>query len=85
MKYKHLEIAEELLAILANHWVLVAIFVSLMGSFGETEAFVGMWVVMVIIPLYYLLLRKAIGSFPVFFVLHFINFIYCFLSPSKYV
>lgn len=71
MKYKHLEIAEELLAILANHWVLVAAFVSLMGSFGETEAFVGMWVVMVIVPLYYFLLRKTIGSFPVFLVLHF--------------
>ncbi len=73
MKYKHLEIAEELLAVLANHWVLIAVFISLMGSFGETEAFVGMWVAMVVIPLYYFLLRKTIGSFPLFFILHFVG------------
>ena len=71
MKYKHLEIAEEFLAVLANHWVMGAIFIGIMGSFGATEAFVGMWIVMLILPLYYFFLRKTIASFPLFFVLHF--------------
>ena len=52
MKYKHLEIAEEFLAVVANHWVMVAIFIGIMGNFGETEAFVGMWVAMLILHLF---------------------------------
>ena len=73
MKYKHLEIAEEFLAVVANHWVMVAIFIGIMGNFGETEAFVGMWVAMLILPLYYLLLRKTINNFPLFVVLHLVG------------
>ena len=70
MKNKYLEIAEEVLAIAANHFVLVAAFLSLLGCFGVTYPYIGIWLAMIIIPLFYYFLRRKIKNFPLFFVLH---------------
>lgn len=72
MKQKYLGIAEECLAIVANHCVLVAAFLTLVGCFGQTDAHIGLWIVAVALPLFFYFLRRKLANFLLFFLLHII-------------
>lgn len=72
MKQKYLGIAEECLAIVANHCVLVAAFITLVGCFGQTDAYFGLWFVTVALPLFFYFLRRRLRNFLLFLLLHII-------------
>lgn len=70
MKKKYLDIIEEVLAVLANHFVLIAAFMTLTGCFSEKQDFAVLWFASTIVPIVFYVLRKKVNNFPLFVLLH---------------
>ena len=70
MKHNMIKTGKELLVTQMNHWVLVAIAVTIMGLFGYENPQVWLWAVWGVIPVWLYMVRTKVQNFFLFFFLH---------------
>ncbi len=70
MNRKPIELCKQFLLIQMNHWVLVPIFVALLGLSGYPKPYMLLWLLMSVIPIYLYFVRSKIKNFFLFYLLH---------------
>lgn len=70
MNRKLIELCKQFLLIQMNHWVLVPVFVALLGLSGYPKPYMLLWFLMSAIPMYLYFVRSKIKNFFFFYLLH---------------
>ena len=81
MKGKLIELLREFLVIQMNHWVIATFFITILGFFEKKASFLGVWLLLCVVPVCQYVIRKKIQNFFVFFLLHFLILTVIIVAP----
>ena len=67
MKKEHVILGCDLLLSLTNHWVVIAIAITLTGAFRFENTYLGLWLALWLLPVYFYTTRAKVHNFYLFF------------------